>query len=212
MKNKWWVYAAIVVFVIIIFPLIVTGGVSFRIINTDTTNEWIGFWGGYMGAIIGGLVTLYVMRETNKEARENLEETIRIENQRINNGKRKQFDDEILDMSLEFYIKVTSLVTDFNRGKASDGFVADVEKILVLSKKLIIKLAIKTDCEGYQYCVELSDSVKNATTAFRETLSLASKKESIEEFEKSIKSANVFLEKLNEDIAKYYYINETENV
>lgn len=46
------------VIVLIVFPLIVTFGLSFRIIDTDTSNEWIGFWGGYLGGIISSIATI----------------------------------------------------------------------------------------------------------------------------------------------------------
>lgn len=76
MKKNWWAVAALGMFVIVVVPLLIAGGLSFRLINTDTTNEWIGFWGGYLGSLIGGAITLYVMKETNKEARENLKITL----------------------------------------------------------------------------------------------------------------------------------------
>ena len=51
---------------------------SFRLINTDTTNEWIGFWGGYLGSILGGVITLYVMWKTLQTEKSNKEREERI--------------------------------------------------------------------------------------------------------------------------------------
>lgn len=53
--------------VLVIVPLAVACMLNFRFICTDTTNEWIGFWGGYLGSVIGGLITLFVLRETLKD-------------------------------------------------------------------------------------------------------------------------------------------------
>lgn len=39
-------------------PFIVAVMMSFRLICTDTSNEWIGFWGGYLGALISSIATI----------------------------------------------------------------------------------------------------------------------------------------------------------
>ena len=46
-------------------------GAFARVLVTDTSNEWIGFWGGYLGSIIGGLITLYVLFRTLKDNKKN---------------------------------------------------------------------------------------------------------------------------------------------
>ena len=56
---------------LILVPLGIAFILSFRFIETDTTNEWIGFWGGYLGAIIGGIITLAVMQKTLKSEHDN---------------------------------------------------------------------------------------------------------------------------------------------
>ena len=70
MKKYWKEIILIVIAIIFFLP----GGVAFFLrfdfINTDTSNDWIGFWGGYLGAIIGGLITLFVLYKTLKEEKE----------------------------------------------------------------------------------------------------------------------------------------------
>lgn len=62
-----------VICIIILVPLGIAFLLSFNFINTDTSNEWIGFWGGYIGAIVGGLITLYVMHTTLNENKVEIE-------------------------------------------------------------------------------------------------------------------------------------------
>ena len=72
-------YILIAILIFVFIPLGVAFLLSFNFINTDTTNEWIGFWGGYLGSIFGGAITLYVLFKTLKD------------------GKRLQKRDEKLD-------------------------------------------------------------------------------------------------------------------
>ena len=67
MKRDWTKYLLVLIVIFVIIPLGVAFMLSFRFIITDTTNEWIGFWGGYLGAILGGVITLYVLWKTIKE-------------------------------------------------------------------------------------------------------------------------------------------------
>ena len=73
LMRKWLINicAIIGIFSIIFIIIPIITGIVISVDGPkwlETNNEWIGYWGGYAGAIIGGLVTLYVMRETNKEA------------------------------------------------------------------------------------------------------------------------------------------------
>ena len=70
MKKDWAKYLLALIFILVLIPLGVAFMLSFRFIITDTTNEWIGFWGGYLGAILGGMITLYVLWKTIKEEKE----------------------------------------------------------------------------------------------------------------------------------------------
>lgn len=216
MKTKLVNICAIIGIFSIIFIIIpiVTG----IIISVDgpewleTNNEWIGYWGGYAGAIIGGLVTLYVMHETNKEARKNLEETLQIENQRILDEKRKEFNDEVLDLSFEYYIKVVSVLASIGREHALPGMMEAAEKVLVIEQKLRVKLMCKKNSMGYQYCEELGEAIKNTTREFQHTISLINKKDKLDELKKAISETNRVNEELHKKIATYYLLNESENV
>ena len=95
MKKYWkdifiW---GIVVFLLI--PLGIAVLVSFRFICTDTSNEWIGFWGGYLGAIMGVIASVKIMVYTLEQ--EKIKE--------IKTEKRefyKQLTDNILEVAANF--------------------------------------------------------------------------------------------------------------
>lgn len=67
------------IFILVLIPLLVTAMMSVRLINTDTSNEWIGFWGGYLGSIIGGLITLYVLFRTLEDSKNTQERELKEE-------------------------------------------------------------------------------------------------------------------------------------
>lgn len=67
MKKYWKEIVILALVSVVIIPLIIAFLLSFQLICTDTSNEWIGFWGGYLGAILGGLITLYVLFQTLQE-------------------------------------------------------------------------------------------------------------------------------------------------
>lgn len=57
---------------IILLPTITALLVSIHIIDINTNNDWIGFYGSYLGSILGGIVTLFGIKitlenEKNKE-------------------------------------------------------------------------------------------------------------------------------------------------
>ena len=70
MRKYWKEILIIIVFVIIIVPLIIALMMNIKLICTDTSNEWIGFWGGYLGAIISAGIAIYVMRKTIKNEKD----------------------------------------------------------------------------------------------------------------------------------------------
>lgn len=178
----------------------------------ETNNEWIGYWGGYLGAIIGGLVTLYVMRETNKDARKNLEDSFKEEKQRMAEEKRRKFNDEILDLSFDYYIKIISVLTDLDRGMASREMRQTVEKILIMSEMLSTKLKCKNNCEGYKHCIELSNSIMVTKVSLQKTIEFINKKDKQEEMKEAIKETNRLAEILHSEITSYYIINEKGNL
>ena len=69
MKRYWKEILLIGMLIFIVIPLFIAFILSFRFISTDTSNEWIGFWGGYLGSVFGGLITLYVLYRTLKDNR-----------------------------------------------------------------------------------------------------------------------------------------------
>jgi len=78
MKKYWKEILLTLIVAFVLIPLIIAWLLSFRLINTDTTNEWIGFWGGYLGSILGGVITLYVMWKTLQTEKNNREREERI--------------------------------------------------------------------------------------------------------------------------------------
>lgn len=68
-KNKLLSYVSAFMFFIVIVPLIVALVINTNLIETDTSNGWIGFWGNYLGALSGGLITLFVLQKTILEGR-----------------------------------------------------------------------------------------------------------------------------------------------
>ena len=78
MKKYWKEILLVIIVSLVLIPLAIAWTLSFRLINTDTTNEWIGFWGGYLGSILGGAITLYVMWKTLQIEKSNREREERI--------------------------------------------------------------------------------------------------------------------------------------
>lgn len=99
-------YGLIAILVFVFIPLCIAFLVSFNFINTDTTNEWIGFWGGYLGSIIGVLSTLIVFKYTILRDKE-----VYDKDKRFNTSK------EIIKLSSAYNFQLSSLV------KVSDKYV-----------------------------------------------------------------------------------------
>lgn len=91
--------ALAVICVIILVPLGIAFLLSFSFINTDTSNEWIGFWGGYLGAIIGGLSTLIVFKYT-----------ISYNNKLYDKDKRFVICKELIKISSAYNFQVTCVI------------------------------------------------------------------------------------------------------
>lgn len=77
MKNFWKKILFGIIIVFLIIPLIVIFLTSFRLIEVDTSNGWIGFWGSYLGAIIGGWCTVigvyWTIKHTEKVRKMDIE-------------------------------------------------------------------------------------------------------------------------------------------
>lgn len=78
MKKYWKECVLAIMVAFLIVPLVVAWMMSFSLINTETSNDWIGFWGGYLGAILGGIITLWVMWKTLQTEKNNREREERI--------------------------------------------------------------------------------------------------------------------------------------
>ena len=91
--------ALAVICVIILVPLGIAFLLSFSFIYTDTSNEWIGFWGGYLGAIIGGLSTLIVFKYT-----------ISYNNKLYDKDKRFVICKELIKLSSTYNFQVTCVI------------------------------------------------------------------------------------------------------
>lgn len=85
MNKNWKEITLAVIFIFIILPGMIALSMNIKLICTDTSNEWIGFWGSYIGSIVGAAATVagvYI--------------TIRAENEKIKKEDeiKKQHDTE----------------------------------------------------------------------------------------------------------------------
>ncbi len=71
MKKYWKDILLGFIGVIVIIPIGVALMMNIELITTETSNEWIGFWGGYLGAIIGVAGAIWVMYRTLAQEKEN---------------------------------------------------------------------------------------------------------------------------------------------
>jgi hypothetical protein len=62
MVKKYFV----IILIIMLLPLIINLLCLIPTKFTINNNDWIGFWGSYLGSIIGGIITLFVLFQTNK--------------------------------------------------------------------------------------------------------------------------------------------------
>lgn len=205
-KHLPWILLLIVV-VLILVPLAIAFFLSFRVIVTDTTNEWIGFWGGYLGAIIGGIITLYVMYQTNKESRINLDKTLEVEKNRIMESQKRQFDDEILNLVLEYHTKISAILATVGNRTVSEDMWNSAQRCMVLPKALVIKLTSRKNLEDYHYCEELIDAI-NLTAKSFEILTKTMNKNDEEIKKDAIEVCKKAEETMYNDIVKYYELNE----
>lgn len=88
LREHWFCFLLLVFLVLVLIPLIVVALVSCHLIVTDTTNNWIGFWGSYFGAIIGSLTTIGGVYFTINNEREKQKEDERKKEKEIKEKKR----------------------------------------------------------------------------------------------------------------------------
>lgn len=159
-------YILIAVLVFIFIPLCIAFLVSFNFINTDTSNEWIGFWGGYLGGILGGVITLYVLFKTLGD------------NKRMQNREEKMiFCDKLTEDVADFHKNLSLLLVEATmfRAELRSGHSNRIEELLrstyTVERNLFIlnvKLSSKKDNRQYQQIIEVMGMVSNVSIIIRE--------------------------------------------
>lgn len=69
----------IIILIIMLLPLVINLLCLIPTKFTTNNNDWIGFWGSYLGSICGGIITLFVLFQTNKLTKEIQEHNISFE-------------------------------------------------------------------------------------------------------------------------------------
>lgn len=121
MKHNTWKMIAIVLMAVVglfIVLAIVPGFVVLvttpHIINVDTNSQWISFWGNYLGALTGGILgiagAVFVLKETLKDNR-----------QEIERGEILSFCDYLIRKSSEYAQKCQSCLYKLVEYKNKDG-------------------------------------------------------------------------------------------
>lgn len=208
MKKYWWMILIGVIVALILIPLGIAFMLSFRVIETDTTNEWIGFWGGYLGSILGGVITLIVMNHTLKRDKENL----MLE-------RKTQFNDDLLKQLVEFQTAMESsckYLSSLTKQESSEYAKINIDeefsKMIILSKLISIKLESKKVDPKYKRVHELLESITNAVRAMRKVLGIEITEENASEFFEvlidSIQNWENQIEELAKEILQYYAENE----
>lgn len=127
--RKRWKEITLGFFVVIfVIPGVFALAFSHKFIITDTSNDWIGFWGSYIGAIIGGIITLivlYTMLNVNKKER--------IEDEKI------RFYEGIIKDLVDFDICLKDLVATTNTGSGIEEIKKFNNKALLIKLKLDIE-------------------------------------------------------------------------
>ena len=145
MRKEWKIF--IIIIVSIITPIIIGWGVSQDILNEWTnSNDWIGFWGNYAGAVIGSFVTLFVMYETNRSGREDLEISIKHNKEMEERQEKLKFCELIIG-------KVASLTENVEetvyRAHDSRNFNDSVEHLQSFSKQFRMTRAVTLELYMY---------------------------------------------------------------
>ena len=137
-------YILIAILVFVIIPLGIAFLVSFNFINTDTSNEWIGFWGGYLGSIIGGVITLYVLFRT------------------LIDGKRLQKREE----KLVYCDRIVDAAAEYNSHLSI--FLLKITKYYFYIEKSDRKMEMFEEVSGVIYAIEKSAFILNVQLCSKE--------------------------------------------
>ena len=143
MKKQWPIILLGIIVVLVLVPLGIAFMLSFRLIVTDTTNEWIGFWGGYLGSILGGVITLIVMWYTLKN-----------ENQNRRREEKIYFFDNIISLSAEYFqmcARMTEVMTLCFDNITSESYTIAINKANAAEKiRIQIRMLLETRENVYE--------------------------------------------------------------
>lgn len=151
-------YVLIVILIFVFIPLGIAFLVSFNFINTDTSNEWIGFWGGYLGSIIGGIITLYVLFKTLIDGR-------RLQKRE----ERLAYCDQIVEALAEFNQEVSLLIVRVMKlhinisNNQKNGFEELLGTVYAVEKSefvLTVKLRSNEADKDYEGIEEINNIIK----------------------------------------------------
>ncbi len=165
LKKRWKEIGLTALGTLIVIPGFFAFIFSFSCIVTDTSNDWIGFWGSYIGAIVGALVTAWGVSQTIK-AGKIAEVSPYLAFEEVNDKKLiigKKIWGHILDASGTNPCEKIIKITNVGNGPAKDI------KIQGKGKWLTIIPLIKKDESVYvalEYFVDLlpnQDSIKSYT-------------------------------------------------
>ncbi|WP_143322550.1 hypothetical protein [Clostridium sp. HBUAS56010] len=162
-------YVLIAILVFAFIPMGIAFLVSFNFINTDTSNEWIGFWGGYLGSIIGGAITLYVLFKTL------------LDGKKLQKREEKlKYCDQIVEVTAEYNRKVSLLlmrIIDFHIALSSKkpngleelfGYIYGMEK-----SKFILTVMLYSNEMDEEY--ERIEEIKNIVGRIQSLLEIVTK-------------------------------------
>lgn len=156
-------YVLVAIFVFVFIPFGIAFLVSFNFINTDTSNEWIGFWGGYLGSILGGAITLFVLFKTLKDG------------ERLQKREEKlAYCDRIADIVADYYqeipivlIKINKYYNRVEHGIDNINTLDELTEALNVIQKnefvLTVQLYSKIKDKDYKNINEIISIVKNVT-------------------------------------------------
>ena len=165
MKKDCWKLIIVVLFVIsfisLIFgfiPMVVALITTARILEIDTTNQWISFWGSYLGAIIGSVATIAGVTLTLGYQRQ---KDIDEERKREHEREEKRRLEVIPYITSNYYIPKTEKVFEENTVYYVD-FTVDSPVIRNYMNNILEKLIVKKI--GLEQYYVLNYSMRNLGT------------------------------------------------
>lgn len=124
--KKYWM----IILIIILLPLAINLICLIPTKYTIDNNDWIGFWGSYLGSIIGGIITLFVLFQSNKLTKE-------IQNQNIS----FDFEKEIFFKSYENICEMKQTIDNCYNIESMDisklNYLLNTIEINVVNEKLV---------------------------------------------------------------------------